>query len=179
MKISIDLNDQATAALAAAPESMRASIGQALERSAMELQRAARRRADASARSGQLRNSISIGKVDDFTYEVGPTAAYGPWVEQGTKAGYMPNPVHLYSWIKARAGISFRSTKKGSTTRRAQYDAIRDGAWALAMHIKKHGTQPRPFMAPAADEMQGRITQLLQAGVERGIAAAAQQGGAA
>ena len=97
-----------------------------------------------------------------------PGVAYAEYVHEGTgpaagRASYMPPVSHLYAYVKGRAGVSFRNAKKGSAARSAQYDEIRDRAWALARYIQRHGTKPNRFMERTAAVMEKRAPEILAA----------------
>ena len=77
---------------------------------------------------GFLANSVIVDTtLDGMLAEVGPTAEYGPYVEFGTKP-HMPPVDALEGWAK-RHGM--------------------DSAWPIAINIKKHGSEPRPYLMPA------------------------------
>jgi hypothetical protein len=92
---------------------------------------------------------------------------YAEYVHEGTgpaagKAAYLPPAERLYEYVKARAGVSFRNTRRGGAARGRQYDEIRDRAWALARYIQRHGTKPNPFMERTREVMEKRAPEILE-----------------
>ena len=135
-------------------------------RAAEELAREARDRAPKAFST--LTNSIRAYRVGPMHWRVSTGVNYAKAVEEGTAPGYMPNPTHLYAWIKQRSGIGFSSTRPRSAGRRSQYDEIRARAFALARHIMHHGTRPQPYMEPARVAKESRVLDLLRQGVDAG-----------
>lgn len=135
-------------------------------RGAEELAREARDRAPKAFST--LANSIRAYRVGEMHWRVSTGVNYAKAVEEGTPPGTMPNPTHLYAWIKQRSGIGFSSTRPRSAGRRSQYAEIRSRAFALARHIKHHGTRPQPYMEPARAAKESRILALMRQGVDAG-----------
>lgn len=150
-----------------APEVMTRNLERVLSHGAEEVARAAR--GNAPKAFSNLVNSIHAFRVAPLHWRVAPGVNYAGDVEEGTKPGYMPNPTHLYAWVKQRSGVRFGETRSGSAARQAQYDDVRDRAWALARHIKAHGTKAHPYMAPAARDKESRVFALLDEGVDAGL----------
>lgn len=87
--------------------------------------------------SGELLSSGHVEKQDGKK-TIGYTAAHAVFIEFGTHP-HMP-PVEV---IKAWAG------RKGMAQDEKSLNAI---GWAIAMKIKKEGTDPHPFLRPALNE---------------------------
>lgn len=176
MDIRIEINHRRVAeALEKAPEVIVRNVDAALQRGAEEAAREMKL-ALATNRSmarSTLANSIRAARVAALHYYVAPGVNYGRMVEEGTgpaagQKSYMPNPVHLRDYVQQRSRITF-TAKPGTPGRRAQMDEVRDRAWALAQHIRKHGTQPHPFVKPTRDKMEPRIRELVGQAVERSL----------
>jgi len=160
---------------ARAPEVMTRHIQGQLLRAGQEVAREMKRTiaANGSMLFSTLVNSVRMVQDRPMSVLVAPGVRYGRLVDEGTgpaarKPAYMPNPTHLRAYIKARAGIRWKG-KPGDATRKKQFDEVRDRAWALAIHIKAHGTKPHPFIQPTADKMNSRVHELLRGGVRSGI----------
>lgn len=154
------------------PAGLDAVMGFALDRIGIEGAR--RARAEAPKRFSTLTEGIRWVRPDASTVAIVSSARYAAYVEAGTgpaigKPAYMPNPVHLYAYVKSTARVSFRNTRAGSRARGAQLDEIRDRAWALALYIQRHGTRPNPYMARTQAYMEQRAPEI----VERELARAA------
>lgn len=124
-----------------------------------------------------LLQSINAVKVGARHWFVGPSVNYGRAVEEGTgpavgRASYMPNPQFLEDYVRQNRGDGRgikMAGKPGSTARRQVLDKIRDRAWGLAVHIRKFGTKPHPFVAPTADKVRISAPPRVMAAVERGL----------
>ena len=164
IRIRIDA-DKAREGFARAPDVMTRHLDAKLGRGAAEIAREAQQRV--SKVFSTLWASIRSLRVASLHWRVQTGVNYARAVEEGTKPGYLPNPVHLRAWIKARHGIGFAHI--GSNERGAQYDEIHDRAWALARFIQAHGTKPHPYMKPAAEAKRSRVIQLAEEGVRDGL----------
>ena len=120
-----------------------------------------------------LMQSIMARRIGLMHFQVSAGTNYARIVEEGSgpavgKPSYMPNPIFLQDYVKQRSNVSF-AAKKGSAARRAAEDKVRDRAFALAVHIRRHGTKPHPFMAPTRVKMEPRIRELVGNAVEAGV----------
>lgn len=78
--------------------------------------------------TGNLANTIIVERSSDgMIVEVGPTAAYGVYVEEGTRPHFPPLDA-LEAWAK-RHGF--------------------DSAWPICKAISERGLPARPFLFPA------------------------------
>ncbi|MDP3715970.1 MAG: hypothetical protein Q8R21_06120, partial [Burkholderiales bacterium] len=59
--------------------------------------------------------------------------------------------------------------KPGSSRRQRAIDEIRDRAWGLAVHIRRHGTRPRPYVKPTAEQLNAITAARVTAAVQRGL----------
>lgn len=163
-EVKLDI-DAVLAHYRALPSEIEAGLKFGLDRIALEGVRTARK--EAPKNQSTLLNAIHSQRPDAGTVEIVAGSRYAEYVERGTgpaagKPAYMPNPVHLYGYVKARGKVSFRNTRRGSAARTSQYDEIRDRAWALAHYIKAHGTKPNPFMERTRAYMEKRAPEILE-----------------
>lgn len=87
--------------------------------------------------TGRLQGSIHSRPGSGLSVEIGPSVAYGLFVEKGTRA-HFPPPGALGGWAR-RHGMS---------------------PFALARGISRRGTKAQPFMVPALEQNVGKITDL-------------------
>lgn len=165
MDIQINVrSDKAHRAFQVAPKVMERHLDGALWRGTEEITREARRRAPKAF--SNLVNSIRSLRLGGLRYRVSSGTNYARAVEEGTKPGTFPNPVHLMGWIKLRGGIRFGATKAGTAARQSQYDALRDRAWGLAWSIHAKGTKAHAYMQPAAEVKTARVYELVEKAVD-------------
>ena len=103
-----------------------------------------------------LIQSVRRATPERFVRQVWPNVQSAEHVEKGTKPGYMPNRTSLEAWLRAKKGMSEDEAKRAS--------------FPLARHIRAHGTKEHPFMQPAFDGIESRLTELIQESVEAGLA---------
>jgi len=128
--------------------------------------------ANDSIASGLLRNSGRTVEQPDGTVDAGFYANYAEFVEYGRKAGGMPPVDDLYQWVKRK----HRRSKKNSALKAAaafsgknEDHLARSAAWAIAVWIKKHGTQAHPFLKPAYEQFRWRINRYMEAQVDKAV----------
>lgn len=148
------------------PRQLDAHLDFAFDRIGLEGVRVMRR--EAPKFQSLLTNSVHSERTGPYQVTVAPGVNYAAYVNNGTgpaagNARYVVNPEKLYEWVKAHPSISFRNTRRGSAARAAQYDEIRDRAWALAAYISRHGTKPNDFVGRAATFMEKRAPEILEA----------------
>lgn len=163
---SVKLDLSKAARFADMPRQVDAAIGFAMDRIGLEGVRVMRR--EAPKFQSVLTNSIHAERSGPHGVTIAPGVKYADYVNDGTgpaagRQPYMPNIENLLPWVKARAGVSFRNTRAGGAARSAQYDVIRDRAWALARYIQRHGTKPNPFVERTAAVMEKRAPEILEA----------------
>ena len=179
MEIRQVLHDEVMqAGLREGPEHVIRHVEAAQLRGAQLIARTARLNAARHAAFSTLTNSIAARKVGELHFEVRAATNYARALEEGTgpaagRAPYMPNPVHLQAYVKRRANIRWQG-RPGSQRRRDLMREVRDRAWALAVHIRKHGTKPHPYMAPAAEQHRAQLLHEMRLGAYKGAAAAFQ-----
>jgi HK97 gp10 family phage protein len=86
--------------------------------------------------TGRLQGSIH-SRISGLTAEVGPTVAYGLFVEKGTRAHFPP--VGAISGWAVRHGLN---------------------PYAVARGMSRKARPPRPFMVPALERSRARIEAL-------------------
>lgn len=120
-----------------------------------------------------LADSIISRRLELLRWQVSTGVNHARAVEEGTgpavgKKAYWPDSRKLEPYVKLRAKITF-SGKPGSPKRASQLNEIRERAQALARHIRKHGTKPHPYMAPAAEKNRSGATDQVALGVAAGL----------
>ena len=65
-------------------------------------------------------------------------AAYSAEIEFGRNPGQLPNIESLTKWVRRKLRVPAKNAKSV--------------AWAIALSIKKRGTQPFPFIQPSLDQ---------------------------
>ena len=113
--------DEVAAALARAASSSARMCSLAIRKTAIDIQADAMRLAPYD--TGNLKNSITVTVDDPLTARIGPTAAYGRYVEEGTAP-------HIIVPRKAKA-LYFGGR--------------------FSARVSHPGTKPQPYMAPAVD----------------------------
>lgn len=96
--------------------------------------------------TGRLAGSITFaitGSGADLTSRIGPSVAYGIWVEYGRLPGRMPPPsaASLVGWAARHGGMN---------------------PFALAKRIGERGTKAQPYMRPAFARHQGQVVKLFE-----------------
>ena len=104
----------------------------------------------APVNTGALRQSITteVDKRPPFASwaTVGPTVAYGRWVEYGRKPGKMPPVDALEPWVRLKL--------KAKNPRRV--------AFAIAMKIAREGIKAQPFLGPAWKKAKPKIETIMK-----------------
>jgi hypothetical protein len=134
--------DRLQAGLAAAPSTLANGTRDAMTRSLLLIEGTARQTAakDTGTGAGSITHTID-GSGADLVGQVGPSERHMYWVEHGRKPGKRPPIRALEGWAR-RHGIP---------------------AAAVAIAIGRHGTRPRPFLAPAFERHQNTIVGLFRA----------------
>lgn len=104
-------------------------VNQFLDRGAFYIEGEAKRNAPVD--TGHLRRSIATATSGHREREVGTSTPYGPHIEFGTRP-HFPPPDALNGWAR-RHGFGG------------------NGGFLVARKIAKRGTQPQPYMGPAAE----------------------------
>lgn len=92
--------------------------------------------------SGYLKKSGRVEKVSFNTYRIVYDAPYAIFVEYGTSP-HMPPIEPLIRWVKLKFGVSDEEARRI--------------AWSIANKIKEEGTEPKPFLRNAIDEVKSDI----------------------
>jgi hypothetical protein len=127
------------AGLRAAPATLASETRTAMEASLLLVEGTARTLApkDTGRLGGSITHSIAGGGAS-LTGRVGPSVAYGLFVEKGRRPGRMPPVDAVASWAR-RHGIN---------------------PFVLARAIGRRGTKARPFLEPAYRQNAGKIIEL-------------------
>jgi hypothetical protein len=103
--------------------------------------------------TGDFRRSWSMPVVlPDGRVEITNTAPHADIVEFGSRP-HMPPVEPLVIWVKRVLGV------KGAAAQRI--------AWAIAMHIKEHGTKPQHIMLGARPELEKYAQEEVQRAIEQ------------
>lgn len=133
------------AGVAAGPATLAAGVRVAMETGSLLIEGTARLRApkDTGRLAGSITHAIS-GSGANLTAKIGPSVAYGYWVEFGRAAGKMPPPTaaSLQGWARRHGG---------------------QNPYALAKAIGAHGTKKQPYLVPAFRLHEGKIKSLFEA----------------
>lgn len=154
MKITVRIDDaKHIEAFRRAPSIMRKLVGDALWRGALEVARESRRLAPKAFST--LTNSINATQVSDLHWQVVPGTNYAAAVEEGRKPGRQPGTSNgLMEWVRQKTRL------QGAELDRATF--------AIARAIGQHGIKPQPYMAPAAQNKESRVIELVRQAVDRG-----------
>lgn len=176
IRITAD-GDRAAQAFARAPDAMLRALGEGTAQGAQHVARAAKRKV--SKVHSTLANSINVSELDNLPprtagHEAAAGVAYAPYVEHGTgpaagRPRYYPNPDKLLDYLSNTRSSRNFAWARGAAGRESQRLDLwfRSRAWAWSIYMK--GTRPAPFMAPAAEESDARVRQIVRLATERGI----------
>jgi hypothetical protein len=123
------------------PQRLEGELRRAMDASLLLLETDMRRHVPQDTR--QLMGSINhqvAGSGLNITGTVGPSLAYGAFVERGRRPGKYPPIAAISGWAK-RHGIS---------------------PFLVARAIARRGTRPQPFVAPSIQRNRGRIVTLFE-----------------
>jgi HK97 gp10 family phage protein len=177
MNIAITIqNRRVTQALEKMPGVIEKRVDAALSTGAREF--AVEAKLLVSKARSTLMQSIISRRLGLMHFEVTTGTNYARMVEEGTgpaagRSAYMPNPLFLQDYVKQSPNSKYRAVaftaKRGSPARSAAEDQVRNRAFALAVHIRKHGTKPHPFMEPTRKKLEPRIRELVGNAVDAGV----------
>lgn len=143
MQISVRIEglERLQAGAAAAPATLASEVRTAMVAGSLLIEGAARGLApkDTGRLAGSITHTISGGGAN-LTSKIGPSVAYGLFVEKGRAPGKMPPIGAIRGWA-ARKGIN---------------------PYMLARAIARKGTKPHPFLVPAFEQNSGRVIALFQ-----------------
>lgn len=176
---------QAQWAFRRAPEVMARFVGLGAEQGADVVTRAARENTSEAGGFadlfGNLRNSIATWPMDklgpdEVGFEARAGVRHAVFVEEGTgpasgHARYYPDPDALLAVLMhSPRSRGYKWARKGSAKRGGQEVELwlRSRAWAMSIYAK--GTQPHPFMRPAAERSEAAVRGVVADWVGRGIA---------
>lgn len=157
--VTIEINDaQVMSSWRRAPQVMAQHVNSGLDKAGMVMAEAAKARLRRNGSMGfsTLMDAIRPTSPAPFVREVRPGVKHAAFVEFGTKAsGKLPAVRPLSEWIRIKSGGS----------------DYRDRGWALAQHIKRHGTKAHPFLQPSFQENESKLMSIIRASVASGMAA--------
>lgn len=124
-----------------------------------------------------LVNSVRVDQPAPLTRDIGPTAEYAQWQEEGVRPGGPglprfedPESADIVAWLRDKAFRAAGRVRKGSLSGVVEAIALRDRYQGLALHIRRHGVKATPFVEPSLRQLEGEIHRRLEAAAQRGIA---------
>lgn len=137
--VRIEGLERLQAGVAGAPATLATEVRTALTAGSLLIEGAARGLApkDIGRLGGSITHTITGGGAN-LTSKIGPSVAYGLYVEKGRKPGRMPPIGAIQGWAN-RKGIN---------------------PYVLARSIARKGTKPRPYMLPAFERNRGAVVNL-------------------
>jgi hypothetical protein len=141
--VRIEGLERLQAGVAAGPATLAAEVRGAMTAGSLLIEGAARGLApkDTGRLAGSITHAISGGGAN-LQSKIGPSVAYGLYVEKGRGAGKpMPPAGAMAAWM-ARKGIPASAS------------------YVLRRSIGRKGIKARPYMLPAFQQNQGRVTAL-------------------
>jgi hypothetical protein len=135
--------------------------------------------------SSNLVNSIISRQVGAMAWEVRPSVAHAPYVEDGVKPGgkglprfFDPAAKSIVDWLQRTAFPGKHKNRLGSKALQSAELELRDRYQGLAWHIRHKGVKAQPFVAPTAREMEPIVLRRLDLAVRRVLAARPDAGSA-
>ena len=129
------------AGVAAAPATLARETRAAMVAGSLLIEGTARTLApkDTGRLAGSITHTISGGGAN-LTSKIGPSVAYGLYVEKGRGPGRMPPVAAVAGWAR-RKGID---------------------PYVLARAIARRGTKPKPYMVPSFNQNRGAVVARFQ-----------------
>lgn len=139
--VKIEGLERLQAGIASGPATLATEVRTAMVAGSLLIEGSARSLApkDTGRLGGSITHSISGGGAN-LTSRIGPSVAYGIYVEKGRGPGKAP-PIGAIAGWAARHGIN---------------------PYVLARSIARKGVRPRPYMLPAYQQNSGRVMALFQ-----------------
>lgn len=137
--VRIEGLEKLQAGVSAAPATLASEVRTAMTAGSLLVEGAARSLApkDTGRLAGSITHQIS-GSGASLTSRIGPSVAYGLYVERGRRPGKPPPIKAIEPWAR-RHGVN---------------------PFLVARAIGRRGTKARPFLVPALTQSQGRIVAL-------------------
>lgn len=138
--IQVDGTERLRRKLSAIVDEVRPAVGIEVRRSSLNVQAGARQNLSKQGTTdeGRLANSIDIELLlDKLDAKVGSNLVYAAAVEFGLPPGTRPPADAIAGWVRRKLGV-------------ADPDEARSIAFAIATMIERHGTDPQPYLHPAA-----------------------------
>ncbi|WP_290906214.1 hypothetical protein [Aquabacterium sp.] len=122
---------------------------------------------------------IRVDSPEPLVRDIGPTASYAAYQEDGIKPGGKglpryddPASADVLAWLRTKV-FSGRTPPRKNTMAAVRANLeLRDRYEGLAWHIRHKGIKARPFVKPAFDQLEPVIRVRLQAAGERAVAQA-------
>jgi hypothetical protein len=134
-----------------------------------------------------LQASIASQQISPLEYEIRPSAAHAPYVEDGVKPGgkglprfFDPASASIVQWLQShpqRGGTARRTPKFRSKAFQAVNVELRDRYEGLAWHVRHHGVKAQAFVQPTHEAMGPMMLSRLDLAVRRVLAARPDVGG--
>lgn len=139
VEIRIEGIEKLQAGVAAGPATLATEVRTAMQAGSILIEGTARSLApkDTSRLAGSITHAITGGGAN-LTSKIGPSVAYGFFVEKGRRPGTPPPVSAIRGWA-TRHGIN---------------------PYVLARAIGRRGTKARPYMLPAFNQNVGRVISL-------------------
>ncbi|HEX7090639.1 MAG TPA: HK97 gp10 family phage protein [Longimicrobiales bacterium] len=165
-RIVVEGDDAARRRLEHLAAAVHATVRQEIQRTAVRIQAGARRRLHEHGTSdtGRLANSIAIETHDGgLEARIGTNLVYARAIEFGLPPGYlrrMPPVDAIAGWVRRKLGVRDR-------------EEARSIAFAIARKIQRSGTEPQPYLFPAAEAERRGFRRRLQRAVREALREAA------
>lgn len=160
IRVAID-NRRVLAAFEKAPRTMVKNVRRFLSRAAFEVGDEAKRNVPQALSTLVKAIGPELDPIPALSARVIAGANYARYVEEGTGPGGVPPRETLRAWLRAK--------RIEPRTPGADED---DLIFLIQRKISRHGTPAQPYMVPALEKKRSRVFDLINQGVEKGIAEA-------
>lgn len=143
--VRIEGLEQLQAGVSAAPATLATATRTAMTAGSLLIEGAARTLApkDTDRLAGSITHSITGGGAN-LTSKIGPSVAYGLYVEKGRRPGKPPPPISAIRRWATRKGIP------------------ESALYVLARSIGRKGIKARPYMQPAFEGNRAKVVSLFE-----------------
>lgn len=157
MKIRVQhTGRQLIAHLPKVPEQVQTHIASNLHRGVLEVQRTQRDLAPKA--SSLLAQAIQAQQIDPQTWEIVAGTNYATATEEGSQSGGRAPVQAILDWIK----------QKQISPNDPDMD-LEDLAFVMQRSIQAKGVNPQPYMQPGLDQNRGRLNDLMQMALSKGL----------
>ena len=166
MSLEVTGIDDLRRKLDAVATAVRRAARREIRAAALRIQAGARRRLHegGTTDTGRLANSIATEEeASGLDYRVGTNLVYARAIEFGLPPGYlrrMPPVDAIAGWVRRKLGVRDR-------------EEARSIAFAIARKIQRSGTEPQPYLFPAAEAERRGFRRRLQRAVREALREAA------